>query len=342
MSCYNSGVILETTLTVMFSGVFFFFRGDSSGKFHEECQTEDPITYSASTWKSCKYFKHYKIVFTRCIHLPSTTDLRDITIKFLGLNTLEHRKSREVPISSDSTGEQPDGIRSDKERLGKGKVLEKRLFNFIESKSPQRTEFVRHRSIKIEVSPRKLLCAIKYIWELRSPCVSLLQSFQGFSTNYWFIVIKVFNSIVLFFCCSFVYCLYLDVQGCTQSKIKGFTHLIVLLPKVSEYPCPRSQSNPPQILSHPYHRHPHSSLPTPAYTWWYNSSGSRGRQGGHPPQPAKTSCKKDGCRMWQLIFHVPWPPSPKFLDPLLYKVGSRSCDHWSGMGVDYGGRGGWG
>ena len=32
-----------------------------------------------------------------------------------------------------------------------------------------------------------------------------------------------------------------------------------------------------------------------------------------PPRPVKI----DGCQKWRLIFHVSWPPSPKFLDPLL-------------------------
>ena len=44
-----------------------------------------------------------------------------------------------------------------------------------------------------------------------------------------------------------------------------------------------------------------------------------GGQGGHgpPPRPVKNRPKKDGRRAWRLICHVSWPPSPKFLDPLL-------------------------
>ena len=41
-----------------------------------------------------------------------------------------------------------------------------------------------------------------------------------------------------------------------------------------------------------------------------------------PPWPVKNSHKKDGCRAQRVIFHVSWPPSPKFLDPLLLHVTS--------------------
>ena len=42
-----------------------------------------------------------------------------------------------------------------------------------------------------------------------------------------------------------------------------------------------------------------------------------GGKGAMPPLACKTRPKKDGRRTQRLIFYVSWPPSPKFLDPLL-------------------------
>ena len=42
-----------------------------------------------------------------------------------------------------------------------------------------------------------------------------------------------------------------------------------------------------------------------------------GRQGDHAPPVACKKVIKNGCQMRWLVFHISWPPSTKFLGPLL-------------------------